>query len=277
MSNKIITELDYYDGADLLAEGDFRISPSGMSKFFSATSKWYREGFLGEKNFESSTAAVLGTIVHYIAEQFAKEQTLSDHAREQIDLYIKKYCSIQSADYNIEVDKQIILAQYKLMAEELINSYVATHIPDEFEKFMLHDFGDGVQIGGSCDAYQNSGVVGDYKTTSAKTAPTRISYPYKVQLLTYAWLFRKRGMPANTIRLIFVNRSDIGRVSEKTGKPLKQYPSEVTIVEEVITSEDWEFIEGVIDIMHRSVLTWQNHPELRHLIAQDSRLEEGKQ
>ena len=63
---------EYYGGEDQLPTGAFKISPSGVEKFFSDKVTWYSENLLGaSKKFTGSTATVLGTIVHACAEVVA--------------------------------------------------------------------------------------------------------------------------------------------------------------------------------------------------------------
>ena len=69
-----------------------------------------------------------------------------------------------------------------------------------------------------------------------------------------------------------MNRNIDGGMSEKTGKPLKSYPPEVTVLVESITEEDIEFIDGLLDLCADSVLAGQEFPELLHVIWNDPRL-----
>ena len=71
---------------------------------------------------------------------------------------------------------------------------------------------------------------------------------------------------------MFITTSDTGRVSEKTGKPLKSYPSTCTVVTEQVTEQGLELIGSCLAIIAESVNAWNKQPELRHLLAQDSRV-----
>ena len=61
-------------------------------------------------------------------------------------------------------------------------------------------------------------------------------------------------------------------MSEKTGKPLKDYPSEVSVVTEEVTQDNLDLIGSCLQLVAESVQTWHDKPELRHLLAQDLRL-----
>jgi hypothetical protein len=88
---------DYYDGERHVPKGAFRLSPSGVERFFSDKTQWYRENLLGEdKKFQGSTSTVLGTICHHAAEVVAncvltEEEYDSEKLHEEVEKYIAKY------------------------------------------------------------------------------------------------------------------------------------------------------------------------------------------
>ena len=97
---------------------------------------------------------------------------------------------------------------------------------------------------------------------------------YKYQLLTYVWILKALGYNVTRIRLVYVNRAIDGGISEKTGKPLKSYPPEVTILTEEVNSEDMVFIEDQLELCSDSVKASKKHPELCHVIWHDMRNKE---
>lgn len=253
----------YNDGAGIVTPGAFRISASQLSKFFDSTSAWYREHLLGESGFEGSTASHLGNCIHAAAAMhFHKLPT--DHSA------IKEYIrSISTPD----VDKSLIYEQYPPMVDALTAQFLSTTRITESETFLWQDILPGIGVGGSADAYDSHlGIIYDFKSTSSKTPPTSFSRAYWFQLMTYAWLYTKLGKPANYIELVYVTRHETGRISETTGKPLKDYPSTVHRIREVVTPDNLALIESCIHLIAESVQTWQQRPELRYLLAQDYRL-----
>jgi hypothetical protein len=116
------------------------------------------------------------------------------------------------------------------------------------------------------------GVIVDYKTTSDKTPKNYIPMYYKYQLLAYAYIYNKMGIYVDRIRIIWVTRNDVGRISEKTGKPMKDYPSQAVEVTEQITETDLLFIESILKLISESAYTAIKHPELAYLIFKDYRL-----
>lgn len=272
-----MTEKNYFgynQGTDI-TKGAFRISASQVSKFFDTTSQWYHEHLLGQKGFTGSTATYLGTIVHAGIEMYVIEGAVN-------------YQAIEDYIYSItdpEIDKNVILQQYQPMIEAAL-PYVDRHMPSEVEKFVFQEIIEGIGAGGSIDALRGAvklddegnitypqGVdIMDWKTTSSKTQVTRFSRNYWFQQMTYAWVLWKQGITVHHLRLVFITQNDTGRVSEKTGKPLKDYPSTVYEVVEPVTEEGLELIDGCMKVIAESVKAFKDNPEIRHLLAQDDRL-----
>ena len=161
------------------------------------------------------------------------------------------------------------------MAEELVNSYVLEHKMLSVEEQVGHEIMDGYAAAGQIDrleGHKEDCMIVDYKTYNSKTKPKAFPQYYKYQLLVYAWILTKLGYNPTRIRLVYVNRYIDGGISDKTGKPLKSYPPEVTVLTEVITEEDLDFINGLLELAVDSVEAAKDHPELRHVIFHDPRL-----
>jgi len=243
-----------------VTKGAFRMGASQISKFFDSTSDWYHEHLLGAEGFTGNTATHLGTIVHAGIEMFVSEGSVDwDAIETHID-------SIKDP----EVNTDHIRNQYPIMIDAAL-PYVETHMPSEVEKFVYHEVLPGIGVGGSIDAIRGDTIM-DWKTTSAKSPPKRFSRNYWFQQMTYAWVLKQQGIDINYLKLVFISQSEMGRVSEKTGKPLKNYPSVVTTLTEEVTAEGLDLIGSCIGIIAESVQMWNDKPELRHLLAQDSRL-----
>ena len=71
---------------------------------------------------------------------------------------------------------------------------------------------------------------------------------------------------------MYINRQIDGGISDKTGKPLKSYPPEVTVLTETITQEDLDFIGSLLELCVDTVEASKLHPELTHVIFHDPRL-----
>lgn len=267
---KPTTDLDYDNGSGHLPEGAFRISASQFNQFVAYPHQWYREKILGESGFEGNTASVLGTIVHAIVAAVANKE---DVPVEEIEQYITNCSTLEDGTPNEDVDADIVRANYEQMGTILVNDYLLANMPTQVEPFVQHEIQPGYFPSGSIDAINGDCIV-DYKTYSGKTKPKTIPLNYKYQLLIYAYICRKMGMDIQRVRLVYINRNIAGGLSEKTGKPLKSYPPEVTVLTECIDQDDMDFIESLLNLCAESVDMAKQHPELAYLIFRDYRLKE---
>jgi len=264
--SKTATVLDYDDGKTYLPEEAFRISPSSFNRFISQPHTWFAEQVLGEGTFEGSTSTVIGTIVHYVAEAVANGEHPS---KKEILQYMDNHADVE------DVDIDTVIKDYPIMAETLVNDYVLQNIPTKAEDFVKYHLGGGVWVAGTVDAYDNGTIV-DYKTYNSKSKPRSIPMHYKYQLLIYAYIYSKLGYEADRIRLVYINRPIDGGISEKTGKPLKSYPPEVTVLNEEITKEDLQFIESVLFLCRDTYLKAKEDESLVYLLYKDYRLKDFK-
>lgn len=254
------TEYFTYNNGEDVTKGAFRISASQVSRFFDYTSQWYREHLLGEEGFTGNTATNLGTVVHAGIEMFIKEGRVDYSAIENhID-----------AINHPEIDTFHIREQYPNMLDAIL-PLVEADLPEESEKFIWHELLPGIGVGGTIDALKGD-TIRDWKTTSSRTLPTKFSRSYWFQQMTYAFIMKKLGVHINYIELVFVSQNEMNRVSDKTGKRLKDYPSITSVVREEVTTENLELIESCLMLIAESVKMWQEQPEIRHILAQDMRL-----
>lgn len=258
----------YNDGKGIVPDGAFRISASQISRYFDETANWYREFLLGEKGFTGNTATVLGNCVHAAAEMYTDDGAVD---RKQIENYILSQATKE------DVDTAVVREQYAPMIETLINDFVKDNKPTSTEEFVWQEILPGIGVGGSIDALvERSGhtTIRDYKTMGSLQSnrmPTSFKRAYWFQLMTYAWVLQQQGKRVTQLELVYVTRNETGRTSEKTGKPLKDYPSTVGVVRHQITPEDFIIIESCIKVIAESVHLWNTQPELRHVLSQDYR------
>ena len=144
---------DYYDGLDRIAEHNgstdfFKLSPSSAADFFLSTRQWYGQNLLGEPKFESSVSTILGTIVHYFAEQASLRLK-----PENPDKLVADYLSTQKVESPAEIQ-----ALWKDMSNELIKGCIHGHPkPLATEQFMFHKLLPGIYVGGTTDAIVDLG------------------------------------------------------------------------------------------------------------------------
>ncbi len=247
-------------------EGDFRISPSQLSMFFDHTAEWYRTHLLGEAPlFTGSTASELGTCVHAAAAMYFDNKIVD---KQSILDYINTLPET--------IDKPLIISQLKPMVEVLINNFLAKVHATHSEIFIHTELLPNIHVGGSVDLFdERTGTVYDYKTIGSLDSariPTSFPRAYWFQQMTYAYILRKLGYTVNYCKLVYITRSNINRISETTGKPLKDYPSELHILTEPVNESNMAVIEGQLNLIAHSVNHWKQHPEHHYLLAQDFRL-----
>jgi hypothetical protein len=257
-----MSRLDYYNGKE--HHTGFRISASGISRFFSATSSWYRENLLGESGFTGSTASVLGTVVHGILEGYLTKNPLSE---SEIDSYLNEQAKIIP-----DLDIQYIMNQYPTMSAVAIDYLESLNLTDVVSEEFVHlELLPEIHVGGSIDLYSPT-IVWDFKTYSSTQPPKSISYPYRMQLLTYAAIKIAQGVPIKYISTINISTEIVGEISPKTGKQFKSYPSDVIVLTEAITAEDLDMIRSTHTLIAESVRAFRDQPHFRHLLSQDLRL-----
>ena len=291
------TDLHYVSGQSIIPPDAFGISPSGVSKFLDKTHEWYREMVLGEKSFTGSTSTVLGTCVHYCAEQYIKHKKVN-----YIEIYKYLYTQCCTPDPAIEeqflsyapfelsasdesdiiawlrknstnpdIDCNYILDQWRPMGQALISHLIKTGIPQQSEPMFCAEVIPNYWASGSIDAIKGDMII-DYKTTSEKSPKSYIPMNYKYQLLTYAWICSKNNIPIDRISIIWVTNNEVGRISEVTGKPLKDYPAQAVQVTEQITKADIDFIESILTMIASTVQASKDQPDLTWLLFKDPRL-----
>ena len=274
---KVPTDLDYNDGSSILPENSFRISASQFNIFMNKPHKWYREQVLGESGFTGSTSTIIGTIVHYCAEQKALGL---EPKLDQIEQYIENHSDVIEFP---DIDTHSVRANWKQMAMVLVNQYVLPNLNnlEEVESFVYNELYPGYFPSGSIDRVEKVGDgtyrIVDYKTYNSKIKPRIIPMNYKYQLLIYAYIYSK---PVSEIRLVYVNRSIEGVLGKvrKNGTQVmgKSYPPEVTVLTESIIQDDLDFIESLLKLCCETHMTIKNNPELAYIAYRDYRLKQEK-
>lgn len=236
----------------------FKISPSGISKFFDMPSIWYKEHILGEAGFEGSTASVLGTVIHAIAEAYAKGE---DTSRELVDAYLDTINKNRKVTLPL-IDTDEIKSLYPDMSMTLVNEYVRKNPPTEVEQPIYTKVLDDIYVGGTCDNLTGDTVV-DYKNVSKKPNTETIPFGYLIQLLAYARCYKDNGTPINRVRIVY------------TVRPTKTLPVRVFTVTHTITPDDWELIDNSLLLIAETVQAVRENPLITHLLFKSYKLKEA--
>lgn len=263
----------YYDGLDQLPAGAFKISPSGVEKFFSDKTTWYRENLLGEdKKFTGSTSTVLGTCCHAAAEVVANAIMEGvPHDSDELADAIEDYISTYDDNENYDTDK--IRSLWYSMAEPLIKDYVLQSNTVATENYISHELLPGVWVGGTYDAITSTApgdslenpigqlTVRDYKTASSK--PSMFSYAYKLQAYTYAYILHQKGIKVSQVELCY------------TIQPTKTLPVRTFNFTAPFDDQAYVFIEGILMLIAESVQCFKDWPDMQYLLAADYRLKKN--
>ena len=264
---------EYYDGMDQLPEGAFKISPSGVEKFFSEKTTWYRENLLGEdKKFTGSTSTILGTCVHAAAEVVANAiMEGKPHDSQGLEDAVIAYT--ESLRDNPDYDIDFVQTMWKPMAEPLIRDYVLEANTIATEDYISYELLPGVWVGGTYDAITSTApndnlhkpvgqlTVRDYKT--AKSKPSTFSYAYKLQAYTYAYILHQKGIKISNVELCF------------TVQPTKTLPVRTFNFIEPFDNQAYTFIESLLKLIAESVQCFKDWPDMQYLLACDYRLKKN--
>ena len=265
---------EYNDGSSILPKGAFRISPSGVNRFFSEKTSWYRENLLDEdKKFQGSTASELGNICHHVCEVVANCK-ITDEKYDSTKLHNAVANYINELDPDI-YDQSLISSLWEGMSELLVKEYVLQTNTLITEPFVYNEILSNIFPSGSIDAITstaptdtwedalkgtNIGVltIRDWKTTGTK--PSSMGYGYTLQIYTYAWILRQMGVNIEQVELCYAVR------------PTKTLPARVFNFKKPFDDQAYDFIEGILKLIAESVQAWNQFPSCRYLLAADYRL-----
>jgi len=267
------TIFDYNDGSSVLPKDAFRISPSGVEKFFSDKTTWYRENLLGEsKKFTGSTSTLLGTCCHAVAEIIAAaKESGVPHDRELLDEKISEYIDSYEDDENYDTGK--VHGLWKSMAEPLVQEFVLTANTISTEEFIYHELLPGYFVGGSYDAITSTApndnllnpvgqlTLRDFKTAASK--PSRFTYAYKLQAFTYAYILAQKGIKITDVELCYAVQ------------PTKTMGVRTVHFTLPFDAQAYSFIEGILKLIAESAQCFNNYGDLRYLLAGDYRLKQN--
>ena len=240
-----------------IPDGSHKISPSQISKFFEYPKLYYLENITGEKEneFQGNTATTLGTICHWIYHCVITGKEVN---REDINKQLDKYSELRP---ELCLDLDDIKLNYPLIAGATVNEYIlpSKATLKESEKSVLIPIDEDVYLGGTTDLIEDDMIV-DFKTVGKKPDENSIPFGYKIQLLAYAYAFRKKGYNINRIRLVY------------GVKPTKTIGARCIIVTEQITPEHEKMIQDTLQLIAESVVICRNRPELVYLIFKSMEL-----
>ncbi|HIH2213124.1 TPA: PD-(D/E)XK nuclease family protein [Campylobacter coli] len=258
--------LGYVDKSKDIPEGYYLFSASSINNYFFNPNKFFRKVILKEEVSEQTNSTILGTIVHHFASNYDRNY---DEVEKEVIEFLEEYKSSESVDINY------IKSKYPFMAQELI-SYIKNFDifePTERESSYLLKLTDRVYLGGTIDVrYDN--LLLDYKTTSNKyiTTDTPIPDNYKLQLYTYLHLLHKNNVKIDKYGITWISVPEYGRISEKTGKPLKDYSTNIVTNTEYIDLDFYNEVWKKIMLVAENIEYILGNPNSLYLFAKDLEL-----
>ena len=282
-----MTRLTYIPGSSIIPPDAFSISPSSLGKFFDSPQTWYTEHVLGKRTFDSTTSTILGTITHFCGEDYLLNRTVD---KLEIFKYLFEtlypdqpipFDSLSAAEAffatatHPTVDIPYILSQYKPMGNCLI-SYLSALPKHRLsiakpEQMVAAEIITNYYVAGSCDLTIGDELF-DYKTTSSLSAPSHITFGYRLQLLAYAYANIQSGTPIRQASIIWITNHQVNRTNTK-GKPLEDYPatcSRSSII--TIDDESLRYIEDILKLVAETVQFVKANPQYAYIAFKDYRL-----
>jgi hypothetical protein len=262
--------LEYGYGAPELSEDSFKISPSSFANFFSAgVHNWFRDQFLGEKQFLGNTGSVRGTLVHFYAECITKNHRFSDIDKAEAREYMLQ-CGLNEEEVDIDEIESTVDDMY-----DLVDNFIKSTSNAKSEFYLTCKLHNNVVLSGQVDYLveeNNSKTIGDYKTLSGKYLPKKINYSHKLQLMVYAYMYELQTKEKiNNVEVTYIKAFEDGVISEKTGKKGKSYPADIVTFKEQFTEDDRTQIHGMVEVLKDTMLLFFEHPEYAYILFKDYR------
>lgn len=230
------------------------ISPSQVYRFYSEPLQWYKETVLGEVGFRGNEASMIGSICHYVYKEMVEHNGECDkeEMHNKIESDLLEYCSKEQ----LVIDVPSVLDTYPKVCNCVLSEYIQRHQCECIcEKGMYIPLSPSICLAGSCDRYEiEDGIVCDYKTVGSKPNLDRIPINYRLQLMSYASMWKYLGFSPKAIRIIY------------GVKPTKTIEARCFCVTEEITEAYTNQMIKVYDCICRSIELVEAHPELQDIV-----------
>jgi len=277
-----LNKLDYNYVAPGEPEHDktiFRVSASQIHKFTHQTALWYRKNVLKEP-LEQETPLVLGTCLHYLAEMYSKNGTISNDDREE--LY--DYLALNRSEL---VDETEIRFQLTPMWKKL-RDHLEMHPIQLSEVHTTKQIAPSIIAGGTIDGIRTldgsqptcledlrgkTVQLVDFKTVTAVNPPKTVLQEYKQQMYVYASALKAEyDITINEATIIYITKAQTNRLGivKKDGTRSKLADVEPQVAEVTIQIDEASvtFIDSLIQLIAESVTLFTEQPSLRHILMQ---------
>lgn len=237
----------YDDKRKLVPEDKYLFSVTQINEFFANPNEFFRKVILKEDIPFACNATVLGTLCHYAISQAHENKEI---LKEEINEYRHSLAEFDNLDWDY------ILNKFNEMKETII--YNATNMfvtqPTEVEQHHILKLTDNVYIGGTLDARYGNLIV-DYKTTSDKYITEEKPLPsnYINQLYAYSYILHQEKIAVDRIAICYMTVPDTMRVSQATGKRMKDYPCKFIKVEQYLSEKIMKDVENKMYLIAETI------------------------
>ena len=249
-----------YDLGDY--KGKYVVSASSIDTFFKDTREFLNI-IEGKPTFKGNDATVLGTLVHYIASQTIMNKEINKE--DMFDFYCE---NSEYVTYGDILDKAFEISE-TLIPYIKNNIYNYKFCEDRFK----YQISDNLMLCGTTDLVVGDELI-DFKTTRDQKKIDTFPEHYISQLSTYIYLLRKNNIEINRFALIWITVPNTNRISDKTGKRLKEYPTQINKISMEVNDEVLDNIEKKINLIRDSIELSISNPEYKHIIFKDYDLKE---
>jgi ATP-dependent helicase/DNAse subunit B len=257
--------IGYDDKRKQIGNDDYLFSVTQMNEFINNPNHFFRKVILKEDIPFANNATALGTIIHYAISQAHNDSEIHDF---EINEYLDSLSEF-------DIDYRWILNKFSQMKNIVVPFAKNFSIdkPNEFEKAHLLKLDEHIYLGGTLDCRYDNTII-DYKTTNKLTITKDDELPEKYinQLYTYAYMLHQEGIAVDKAAIMYMTIPEVGRISEKTGKPMKDYPCRCFVVEKYLQQEKMDEIIKKIELIKETIKLILNDRKLLPYFARDLEL-----
>lgn len=258
--------IGYSDKRKEIPDDKYLFSVTQTQEYYLNPSEFFRKVILKEDIPFYNDATVLGTLVHYaISEQWENREVDMTEVNNYLISIPTEFGvnTLWCKNKFVEMQPQVLRYAKALEIEA----------PTEWEKNYIHQLSENVYIGGTLDVRYGNTIL-DFKTSSKLTLSADEELPQKYidQLYTYAWILHQKGIAIDKIGVVYFTIPEVGRISPKTGKPMKDYPLQFIRKELFLNNEHMQVINDRLNLIAENIEYALKHKDALYLFAKDYRL-----
>ena len=274
-----MNKLNYGHGAPKLPDNQFKISPSSAVKFFGYSASWFDEQFLGINKFEGNNASIRGTMLHWLAECYAKNDIITEEDIKEMNAYL----DIQLENEFLGLSRDEIEFDLKNMWA-ILKQWIINNPLDSTEQYISAQLTPNVVLSGQVDYTRTNEhgefIIGDYKSTGAKLMPKEPSYAHWFQAEIYATIMQLNGTTVDMTEINYIKSLVPGTLGKPNAKGIaklgKEYPTEQVTYSRPFTNDDYTKKLGQMMNIAETMQTLFDQPNLAPYLFHNQLLKDMK-